>query len=1142
MDESTDRSNADLTEYQRAVGLRNAGDEAGFFSLLLQLAERKTNCWQVFNELAKHALENGDAGLAAELLDMAIAREPYPAEATLQKARLLVAQGKEHDAVTLVADCLGHNAKDAAALALLEQLEKPVDLSVPGLPKLIAYYLPQFHPIPENDRWWGKGFTEWTNVVRARPIFSGHHQPRLPTQLGFYDLRLDDIREEQARLARRYGIFGFCYYYYWFAEGRRLLERPLERMLQTGKPDFPFCICWANESWTRCWDGGDELVLMRQDPSEANALAFIRSLVPIVNDRRYIRVAGKPMILVYRVDTLPGIAGIAALWRKTMREEGVGEVYLVAVQTTVEVDPAALGFDATCEFPPHQLPRTTYNERLRFEEPFAGKVFDYREAVRTKEREPARPYKRFGGVMTQWDNTPRRKERAHVFLNATPGWYRHWLDGAIRKTSERNAPDERFVFINAWNEWAEGAYLEPDEHNGYDYLKATRAALASPGNLRATPLQKYAEITGDDPDDDDLWDARRRDYPEDLSFALIVDCRSAEPDTVGATLSGIASQTYSRFHAYLVFGEKAADEGALGSPLPENTTIWTAADLQEYGREGRGEAWAVHLNAGDILTRRCLDVFADSILRQPQHLRFVAEAAVYAVNPWDSRYRPGIASSPANAAEGELLTAVARAANHGQPHSTTGGTAESGAVASRIPRLVALRKTAALPRSASTRVDFDAIWASLPWKPLLRVIALSCSWNDRWFERMADPLRTLHQHHRIELKIVNALPERPAIAGFEADVLYIHNPLPGPVLDKVARLRETRALFCVFSMDRSSPELVTDYPTEKLKAVAALADRIVVADPCFADVLRSMHGDVFVVPEALPDAWDAWRDDTVPSAAPPHRLRIGWFSDLTATREIALIMQIVRALAAEADWICLGPCPDEIRPMISEEREEVPLEQMPAYLRDARLDLALVPLDTSLRTDDSSLARLLRLGACGYAVIASNTAPHRCELPLTLLENEPALWIEAIRHLGRSERERRQRGEDLRKAVFARHLLSQVEEQWVEALSPVKRSSASGLNQNAAKAASGDDSPFARAKLYLQQGDIDRGVALLIELAESGTSDWQVYNELGLYALNTGDAESAVGLFQHALGLNPGSAELSAALQRAIAKQAENKA
>jgi lipopolysaccharide biosynthesis protein len=226
----------------------------------------------------------------------------------------------------------------------------PSPLSAP--PKLIAFYLPQFHPIPENDAWWGRGFTEWHNVTRARPTFRGHVQPRLPTELGFYDLRLGEVQEAQAALAREHGIHAFCYYYYWFG-GRRLLQGPLDRVLASGRPDFPFCICWANENWTRRWDGLDSEVLVAQEHSPENEDRFLHDVLPILRDPRYVRVAGRPVLLVYRVNMLPEAERTAARWRRIAEAEGVGGLELWAVQSFGIEDPRPFGFDAAVEFPPH---------------------------------------------------------------------------------------------------------------------------------------------------------------------------------------------------------------------------------------------------------------------------------------------------------------------------------------------------------------------------------------------------------------------------------------------------------------------------------------------------------------------------------------------------------------------------------------------------------------------------------------------------------------------------------------------------------------------------------------------------------------------------------------------------------------------
>ncbi|HEX8013175.1 MAG TPA: glycoside hydrolase family 99-like domain-containing protein [Casimicrobiaceae bacterium] len=344
--------------------------------------------------------------------------------------------------------------------------------------RVIAFYLPQFHPIPENDHWWGKGFTEWTNVTRARPSFVGHYQPHLPADLGFYDLRLPEVLEQQAALASLHGIHGFCYHYYWFA-GKRLLERPVEAMRASGRPDFPYCLCWANENWTRRWDGADEDVLIAQKPSPADDERFIRDLLPHLSDRRYIRVDGRPLILIYRVGVLPNPRATADIWREVCRREGIGEVYLCAAKTYDTADPALYGFDALVEFPPHEVRVLTVNLQVdMINAEFAGSLYDYREFVQDRLAKPEPPYISHPTVMPGWDNTARRPNLANVFINATPEIYEIWLRETVARVARRR-PDARLVFVNAWNEWAEGAHLEPDQRYGRQYLLATRRALSA---------------------------------------------------------------------------------------------------------------------------------------------------------------------------------------------------------------------------------------------------------------------------------------------------------------------------------------------------------------------------------------------------------------------------------------------------------------------------------------------------------------------------------------------------------------------------------------------------------------------------------------------------------------------------------------
>lgn len=357
-----------------------------------------------------------------------------------------------------------------------------------SLVKAIAFYLPQFHPIPENDRWWGKGFTEWTNVTKAKPLFKGHYQPHLPADLGFYDLRLPQARLAQANLAREYGIYGFCYYHYWF-RGKRLLQLPFDEVLASRQPDFPFCLCWANESWNRNWDGANRDILIEQDYDADDDRRHIAWLIKAFRDHRYIRYEGKIVFLVYRASKLPNPIETTNLWREEVRKAGLGELFLCRVESSAEegADPMTLGFDCAVEFQPDWsnlgfplrqsflwfqvrklgLTNKIYNDNT---------VYEYREIVgrMLKKNEPA--YRRIPCVTPSWDNSPRRKP-AIIFAGSSPDLYEEWLRATAAKVESNG--QEPFVFINAWNEWAEGNHLEPCQKWGRAYLEATRRALAN---------------------------------------------------------------------------------------------------------------------------------------------------------------------------------------------------------------------------------------------------------------------------------------------------------------------------------------------------------------------------------------------------------------------------------------------------------------------------------------------------------------------------------------------------------------------------------------------------------------------------------------------------------------------------------------
>lgn len=355
--------------------------------------------------------------------------------------------------------------------------------------RLIAFYLPQFHPIAENDAWWGPGFTEWTNVARALPRFAGHVQPRLPADLGFYDLRSSHVMREQIDLARRYGLGGFCFHHYWF-NGRRLLEKPLELLLADPSLDFPFCINWANENWTRRWDGHETDVLLGQAYSPEDDCEFARSLIPIVRDRRYIRIDGRPLIMIYRPGALPNPVATMRRWRTEFARAGEVDPYIVMAQAFDDRDPRLYGVDAAAEFPPHKLGglRAINNRLDLFDPDYTGHVVDYADVVQAFTALQTPPYRMFRGVFPGWDNEARKPGRGYTVAGSTPSLYGAWLETACRcALAEAASADERIVFINAWNEWAEGAHLEPDRHYGHAYLAATARALRAIEDRPALP-------------------------------------------------------------------------------------------------------------------------------------------------------------------------------------------------------------------------------------------------------------------------------------------------------------------------------------------------------------------------------------------------------------------------------------------------------------------------------------------------------------------------------------------------------------------------------------------------------------------------------------------------------------------------------
>jgi hypothetical protein len=364
-------------------------------------------------------------------------------------------------------------------------------------PKILAFVLPQFHTIPENDAWWGQGFTEWTNVRKAKALFPGHLQPRVPANGNYYNLLDPATQDRQVELARSHGIYGFCYYHYWF-NGKRLLEKPVELLLQRGEPDFPFCLSWANEPWTRSWDGGDREVLMPQEyGDESDWQKHFEYLLRIFRDRRYIRVDGKPMLLIYRSASIDVAEPMLRLWRQLAERAGLPGLHIVSMRTAFPPDPRPGLFDAFAEFEPvftfrerkpfwlrkrERWIRQYRRARLRWFGSVGAAPHSYHYSglwgMIEKRKLPERTYP---GAFVDWDNTPRRGlERGIVMRKFKARAFEKGIRTQLRKALDAGA---QFVFINAWNEWAEGAYLEPDEARGTFFLETVRDAVAESERL-----------------------------------------------------------------------------------------------------------------------------------------------------------------------------------------------------------------------------------------------------------------------------------------------------------------------------------------------------------------------------------------------------------------------------------------------------------------------------------------------------------------------------------------------------------------------------------------------------------------------------------------------------------------------------------
>lgn len=380
--------------------------------------------------------------------------------------------------------------------------------------KLITFFLPQFHTIPENDKWWGKGFTEWTNTKKMNPLFKGHYQPRVPMNGDYYNLLDDEVKIRQAELAKQYGIYGFCYYHYWFKDGKQLLEQPAKQMLKNKKIEIPFCFSWANENWTRNWDGGNQEIIAEQDYGDENDWEkHLQYLVPFFRDNRYITMDGKPVFLIYRPELIPTLNKMLDYWALRMREEGFPGICYMIQRGDWYFDPTydASRFSYQIRFEPSFSQAVRVKKGFKMVKAVQGAVQVLRQMkieapvvwgigkLKNKHRTKKGPHKLeiinydevwsaildkeadektvLGGFV-DWDNTARNKN-GFIYYDAKPEKFQKYLTGLLEKCKKEKCPE--FIFINAWNEWAEGAYLEPDERYGYSYLEGVRKALKKEG-------------------------------------------------------------------------------------------------------------------------------------------------------------------------------------------------------------------------------------------------------------------------------------------------------------------------------------------------------------------------------------------------------------------------------------------------------------------------------------------------------------------------------------------------------------------------------------------------------------------------------------------------------------------------------------
>lgn len=377
--------------------------------------------------------------------------------------------------------------------------------------RVIAYYLPQFHPIPENDKYWGKGFTEWTNVAKAKPLFKGHYQPRIPADLGFYDLRLPEVREQQAQMAREAGIEGFCYWHYWFGNGKRLLQRPFNEVLQSGKPDFPFCLAWANHSWkTSTWENGgkDRMIVEQRYLGEEDYTMHFQEVLPAFRDKRYITIEGKPLFAIFDPYNFRDVSNFIKTWQRLAKENGLKGIYFIAMSNSTSTlqrnadgtlkrvapnlqsservynDLLNLGFNGINSFGKSRAEMLYMGKYMRIVKkllhqylPFLPTHCINYEKIMQHFFAPEDSWQNvYPSIFPQWDRTPRAGNSEGVYVNATPTTFKKHIQDALNVIKNKDM-EHRILFLRAWNEWGEGNYVEPDLKYGHGFLDAIKETI-----------------------------------------------------------------------------------------------------------------------------------------------------------------------------------------------------------------------------------------------------------------------------------------------------------------------------------------------------------------------------------------------------------------------------------------------------------------------------------------------------------------------------------------------------------------------------------------------------------------------------------------------------------------------------------------